>query len=69
LTAAPFWQADFGFSLHASVAAKRKNGRSSSGSRTREYTVCQPISSEVALIEDGQVRRALKTPFRDGTTQ
>ena len=56
-----------GFSLHAGVAAK--GSERDKIEHVARYIARPPIATErLALTESGQVRYALKTPYRDGTT-
>jgi hypothetical protein len=56
-----------GFSLHAGVAAK--GSQRDKLEHLARYVARPPIATErVALTDNGQVRYALKTPYRDGTT-
>jgi Putative transposase len=56
-----------GFSLHAGVRAQA--GEREKLEHLARYIARPPIATErLALTESGQVRYALKTPYRDGTT-
>ncbi len=57
-----------GFSLHAGVAAKA-NERDKLERLCRYITRPAVSEKRLSLTEHGQVRYALKTPWRDGTTQ
>src|SRR5690606_8270503 len=56
-----------GFSLHAGIAAKAS--QRDKLERLARYVARPPVANErLSLTEGGNVRCALKTPYRDGTT-
>lgn len=56
-----------GFSLHAGIAAKAS--QRDKLEHLARYVARPPVATErLSLTESGQVRCALKTPYRDGTT-
>jgi hypothetical protein len=56
-----------GFSLHAGIAAKA--AQRDKLEHLARYVARPPLATErLSLTEGGQVRCALKTPYRDGTT-
>lgn len=56
-----------GFSLHAGVAARAHDRNKVE--RLCRYIARPAVSSErLSLTQDGKIRYALKTPYRDGTT-
>src|SRR5690606_32058502 len=56
-----------GFSLHAGIAAKAS--QRDKLERLARYVARPPVATErLSLTEGGNVRCALKTPYRDGTT-
>jgi hypothetical protein len=56
-----------GFSLHAGIAAKAS--QRDKLEHLARYVARPPVATErLSLTEGGQVRCALKTPYRDGTT-
>ena len=56
-----------GFSLHAGIAAKAS--RRDKIERLARYVSRPPVATErLSLTQRGNVRYALKTPYRDGTT-
>ena len=56
-----------GFSLHAGIAAKAS--QRDKVERLARYVSRPPVATErLSLTQAGNVRYALKTPYRDGTT-